>query len=157
MPSAAYRQLLADATLPFLNKLPDACFCLRFAFALLHAFAKATASKRAKPRLSKRDGSDCTDSTSVLRFMVKRPPKWIDYPPGRWSNIAPCNFSNAIGHPVPTMVSSKRSQFSTSVCINTPNISSARCRTSSRVKLPSSRSSHKASDISAISGISEET
>jgi hypothetical protein len=48
---------LADAILPFLNKFPDACFCLRLPFAQTHAFAKATASKRAKPRLSKRDGS----------------------------------------------------------------------------------------------------
>ena len=39
---------LADAILPFLNKFPDACFGLTFAFALMNAFAKATASKRAK-------------------------------------------------------------------------------------------------------------
>jgi len=39
---------LADAILPFLNKFPDACFGLPFAFALMLAFAKATASKRAK-------------------------------------------------------------------------------------------------------------
>jgi hypothetical protein len=46
---------LADAIIPFLNKFPDACIGLPFAFALMHAFAKANASKRAKPRLSKRD------------------------------------------------------------------------------------------------------
>jgi hypothetical protein len=40
---------LADAILPFLNKFPDACFGLPFTFALMLAFAKATASKRAKP------------------------------------------------------------------------------------------------------------
>ena len=42
---------LADAILPFLNKFPDACFGLPFAFALMHDFAKATASKRAKSRV----------------------------------------------------------------------------------------------------------
>ncbi len=41
---------LADAIIPFLNKFPDACFGLRLPFALMHAFANATASKRAKPR-----------------------------------------------------------------------------------------------------------
>jgi hypothetical protein len=40
---------LADAILPFLNKFPDACFGLRLPFAPMHAFAQATASKRAKP------------------------------------------------------------------------------------------------------------
>ncbi len=40
---------LADAILPFLNKFPDACFGLPFAFTLMHAFVKATARKRAKP------------------------------------------------------------------------------------------------------------
>ena len=40
---------LADAILPFLNKFPDACFCLRLPFAPMHTFANATASKRAKP------------------------------------------------------------------------------------------------------------
>ena len=35
---------LAHAVLPFLNKFPDACFCLTFALALMHAFAIATAS-----------------------------------------------------------------------------------------------------------------
>ena len=43
---------LADTILPFLNKFPDGCFRLTFAFALMHAFAIATASKRPKSRLS---------------------------------------------------------------------------------------------------------
>jgi hypothetical protein len=47
---------LADAILPFLNKFPDACFGLRLPFAPMHAFAKATASKRAKPLEPSLDG-----------------------------------------------------------------------------------------------------
>ena len=47
---------LADAILPFLNKFPDACFGLRLPFAPMHTFAKATASKRAKPQDRRRAG-----------------------------------------------------------------------------------------------------
>lgn len=48
---------LADAILPFVNKFPDACFGLRLPFAPMHAFAKATASKRAKPHEHRRASS----------------------------------------------------------------------------------------------------
>ena len=57
---------LADAILHFLSKFPDACFGLPFAFAQMDAFAEVTASKRAKPRLSKRDGVYCIESGSDL-------------------------------------------------------------------------------------------
>ena len=57
---------LADAILHFLSKFPDACFGLPFAFAQMDAFAEATARKRAKPRLPKRDGVHCIESGSVL-------------------------------------------------------------------------------------------